>query len=241
MFDDPELVRREYASEERFRARRAVFTTLVEGPNAEDLAFAAVAEVSPGRVLEVGSGLGYLAERVVRELGAELVALDLSPRMVDLVRGRGVEARVGDVQDLPFADREFDAVIANWMLYHVPDLDRALAEVERVLVPGGRLVAATFGEDQLVELWERLDNTHVAAIGFSRESGAEALERHFTRVERRDALGMVVFPDAEAVRRYVASTITGPHLADRVLDEPAFQGPFRARSSQTVFVAEKRA
>jgi SAM-dependent methyltransferase len=238
-FDDPSLVRREYANEERFRARRKVFTELVEGPNAEELAFEAVAEVRPERVLEVGSGLGYLAERIQRELGAEVVALDLSPRMVDLARERGVDARVGDVQELPFGEAEFDVAVANWMLYHVPDLDRALAELARVLRPGGRLVAATFGEDQLIELWRKLGNEHVAALGFNSESGAEALARHFTRVERRDALGTTVFPDREAVRDYVSSTIRGSHLAGRVDEVPEFAEPFRARSSQALFVAEK--
>ena len=44
--------------------------------------------------------------------------------MVELARARGVDARVGDVQELPFADGAFDCVVAAWMLYHVPDLDR---------------------------------------------------------------------------------------------------------------------
>jgi SAM-dependent methyltransferase len=52
----------------------------------------------------------------------------LSPQMAELARRRGVDARVGDVQGLPVAGGEFDCVLAAWMLYHVPDLDRALSD-----------------------------------------------------------------------------------------------------------------
>lgn len=235
-FNDAELVRREYASEERLLARRVVFKDFIEGPNAEDLAFEAVREVAPNRVLEVGCGPGYFAERLLRELGADVVALDVSPRMVELARERGVDARLGDVQELPFGEAEFDCAVANWMLYHVPDLDRGIAELARALRPGGRLVAATFGEDHLRELWTFLGDEKTSAVEFNRQNGAGPLGRHFARVERRDADGVVAFPDREAVRKYVAATIRGAHLADSI---PEFEGPYRARSRASAFVAEK--
>ena len=65
--DDPEVVAREYASEERLAARNRTFRELLEGPSAEDEALRAVAEVAPRRVLEVGCGTGELAERLARE------------------------------------------------------------------------------------------------------------------------------------------------------------------------------
>jgi SAM-dependent methyltransferase len=235
-FADRELVKREYASEQRLLARRAVFTELVEGPNAEELAFEAVREREPGRVLEVGCGPGYFGENLRGRLGVEVVALDASPRMVELARERGLEALVGDVQELPFPEDDFDVVVANWMLYHVADPDLGLSEIARVLRPGGRLVAATFGNDHLFELWAWLDYRKAAAVEFSRDNGAERLRCHFGWVERRDASAVVVFPDREAVRRYVAATIRGSHLAGSL---PPWEGEFRARSSQAVFVAEK--
>lgn len=234
--DDPELVRREYADERALDVRMWANRELAEGVSAEDLVVEAVAEVAPVRVLEVGCGRGEIARRIESEVGAGVVALDLSERMVQLARKRGVEASLGDVQELPVPDGAFDCAVAAWMLYHVPDLDRALRELHRSLRPGGRLVAATFGETNLQELWQLLDDDVEPAHSFTRENGAAALGRVFGRVELRDAPGTINFPDREAVRRYVAASIRRRHLVERL---PAFDGPFSARSSQTVFVAEK--
>ena len=235
-FNDPELVAREYASEERFAARRVVFSDFVEGDKAEDLVLAALREVQPRRILDIGCGLGEFAARTARELAAGVVAVDISPRMVEVARARGVEASVADAQALPIEDGEFDAVVANWVLHHVPDFDRGVAEIERVLTDRGRLVAATFSAEHLLELYEWLDDPSVGELAFSSENGAEALRRHFARVERRDAEGTVVFPDRDSLHAYLRSLIRGPELAERL---PAFDGEFRARSRQSIFVCDK--
>lgn len=232
--DDPAHVSEQYATESNLAARKSVYAT-AEGPDAREVLFAAIAETRPRRVLEVGGGEGELAERIVGELGAEVVGLDQSERMVELQRARGVDARVGDVQELPFADGEFDLAVAAWMLYHVPDVDRALGELARVLRPGGRLVAVTNSTQHLREL------TDLGAVSglmdesvFQSENGAELLQRHFARVERRDAHGWVTFDDA-AMRAYAASS---ERLAP-LLELPPLARPLRARRAPSIFVAEK--
>ncbi len=232
--DDPELVRREYADESRF-AVRAAAQQASTGPDPKQVAFEAVAEVEPRRVLEVGPGRGEVAERIARELRSHVTAVDQSERMVELTRARGIETIVGDVQALPFADASFDCALAAWMLYHVPDLDRGLAELARVLVPGGRLVAVTNTDLNLPELWGRFGAHAVRTHSFNAENGAAVLERHFARVERRDVEGTVTFPDWEAARRYVASSVTRADLAERL--QP-FDGPLVCRRLVAVFVAE---
>jgi SAM-dependent methyltransferase len=233
--NDPDLVRRQYASEDGLAVRRDSQLRFREGPDAFDAAFAAVAEVEPRRVLEVGCGMGNFAERVARETTAEVVATDISPRMVDVARERGLDARVADVQALPFADGEFDCAVANAMLYHVENLDRALSELARILEPGGQLVAVTIGAEHMGEIW-RLVGYRRPDRPFSRENGAEHLDRHFRRVERRDVDAELVFPDAEAVHRYVESTIFSDEVARPL---PEFDGPFRTGVRATVFVAER--
>lgn len=232
--NDPEVVRAEYRDESSFAVRAAAWANAT-GPSARQLAFDAVAEIAPARVLEVGCGTGELAERVALELGAEVTALDQSERMVELTRARGIAARLGDVQELPFEYASFDCAIAAWMLYHVPDLDRALAELDRTLVPEGRLVAVTNSSRNLHELWSLIGEGEHRAHPFSAENGAEQLERHFAFVERRDANGTVTFPDWSAAHRYVENSVTRRDLAPLL---PHFDGPLVCSRLVTVFVAE---
>ncbi|MGH3104155.1 MAG: class I SAM-dependent methyltransferase [Gaiellaceae bacterium] len=232
--DDPEVVRREYASEAGLQARRAAYRH-ADGPNAPEMAFQAVAEVAPGRVLEVGCGPGELAERIASEVGADVKALDISPRMVELALGRGIDAVVGDAQELPYPDGSFDCAVAAWMLYHVPDVDRALAELARVLREGGRLVAVTNYSDHLKELRD-LIRVSPSISAFRGEDAANLLSRHFARVEVRDAGGTVTFPDREAVVAFVRNLVIHADRADRV---PQLAGPLVVRRRPVVLVATK--
>jgi SAM-dependent methyltransferase len=233
--NDPAVVAEEYGSEDRLEARRSIYDSR-DGPDAREAAFAAIAECKPLRILEVGAGPGELAERMTGELGAAVVAIDSSPRMVELASARGVDARLGDVQHLPFTDGAFDCVVAAWMLYHVPDLDRGLAEIARVLPPGGRLVAVTNSEQHLAEARALAGVDMSGEVTFSRENGEDSLRRHFEAVERRDVDAWVTFADAEAVRSYIRSMVT---MRDRAEAVAEFEGSLRAGARVSVFVAEK--
>ncbi len=228
---DPEVVRVEYEDETRLAARKQAHGA-AEGPDARDVVFEAVKEAAPRRILEVGPGEGELAERMKSELDAEVFAIDQSERMVELTRARGVEAAVGDVQNLEFPDASFDCAVAAWVLYHPEDLDRALAELARVLRPGGRLVASTNGTDHVRELYELVGLPPIRST-FNTDNAGEALRAHFSRVERRDAHGWLVFPDREAAQAYVDSMVV---LSGTV---PPLDGPLRARRTPSIFIAEK--
>ncbi|MDX6439768.1 MAG: hypothetical protein QOF45_2351 [Gaiellaceae bacterium] len=232
--NDPSYVRAQYATETGLEARRSAYKTAV-GPDARDLALAAIAEVSPESVLEIGPGPGELSERIALELGVPVVAVDSSERMIELALSRGVDARLGDVQSLDLPSEGFDCVVAAWMLYHVPDLDRGLGEIARVLRPGGRLVAVTNAADHLLEVWQLVGAEH-APLPFGAENGEELLRRHFARVERRDVEGTTTFPDASAVRAYLGSFERGAPLVRGV---PAVVPPLVARRRVAVFIADK--
>jgi SAM-dependent methyltransferase len=234
--DDPALVAEEYADETRLRRRAAAHTAPNDAVDARALAVAAVAAARPRRVLEVGCGWGELAEWIARETGARVVATDLSPRMVELARERGVDARIADVQELPIGDGEFDCAVAAWMLYHVPDLERALAELARVLRPEGRFVAVTNSSFHLQELRE-LVGSGPSPSAFTRENGEELLGRQFVRVTREDVDGRVEFPTRRDVEEYVRASISMSSFAANL--PTVVEEPFLARRAISIFVAEE--
>jgi SAM-dependent methyltransferase len=236
--DDPALVAAEYADDARLRRRAAAYTGAGTVVDARSAIVSAVAAARPSRVLEVGCGWGELARRIADDVGAEVTATDLSPHMVELARAAGVAATVEDVQQLSFADGTFDVVVAAWMLYHVPDRDRAVSEIVRVLRPGGRFVAATNSIFHLQELRELVGSGR-SSIAFSRESGNELLARHFEHVEREDIDGELEFADRAEVEGYVRASISmSPFVANL---PAAVDEPFLARRATSIFVAEKAA
>jgi ubiquinone/menaquinone biosynthesis C-methylase UbiE len=209
--NDPDDVRDQYADEGNLETRRAVWRPGPSGVEPLDLVVDEVrSALPPGRgmpdVLEVGCGTGAFAARLREELpGVALLAVDQSPRLVEIARERGVTAQLQDVQHLLSPDASYDVVLALWMLYHVPDLDRGLAEVRRVLRPGGTFVAVTNGDEHVADLRREAGGERVET-SFSRENGEEALRRHFATVTRRDVETRAVFPDRAAALAYLDSS-----------------------------------
>ncbi|HEX4527375.1 MAG TPA: class I SAM-dependent methyltransferase [Gaiellaceae bacterium] len=229
--DDPAEVRRQYACEDNLRARQALYEE-VTGQGAPDALWRTLVEWQPRQVLEVGGGPGELAERLQRELGATVSFVDISPRMVELARLRGVDGQVGDIQQLPFDDGVFDTVVAAWMLYHVPDLDRGLAEVARVLKPGGALIAVTNSVHHLEELRTLISYPENWSETFSRENGESLLGRHFSHIDRFDTETVVTVRDRAKLVAYRDSMTaeTEPIPEDLKL-------PFVVHGRSTIFVA----
>jgi SAM-dependent methyltransferase len=97
------------------------------------------------RVLDVGCGNGYVLSHYARH-GAEVDGIDITPTAVRLCQQRfaflGLHGQFqeADAEHLPFPDAHFDCVCSMGVLHHVPDPPRAVAEIHRVLKPGGRLI-----------------------------------------------------------------------------------------------------
>lgn len=110
-------------------------------------------DLAGGKVLDVGCGKGRFA-RILQERhpGAEVWGLDISPEMLRYVPAP-IHTRAGTMTELPFADGEFDAAYATESLEHAVEVDRAVAEMCRVVKPGGRIVII----DKNAEQFGRLD------------------------------------------------------------------------------------
>ncbi len=237
---DPDAVAAEYASELALRERVLAHRELVEGPDDEAIVRSWVLAARPRRLVEVGSGLGEFCAWASATLGGEVVAVDASPRMVELAVRPGVEGVVADMRQLPFADATFDCVVANFVLYHIPDPVIAIAEFARVLEPGGILVASTLSDDadSRRQAWATLFREEKQPapppLSFSRENGRALLHRHFRLVEQTDCDAVLVFPTRERLARYVEAV---PRMKGTASLLPDLAEPFRLPDSTTVFQA----
>jgi SAM-dependent methyltransferase len=234
--DDEGFVRDQYASTDRLDTRISVWHADPERGTPQDAVLAELRRPPPRRLLEVGCGTGALAARISSDIGCEVVAIDQSPAMASAASAAVIDARVGDVQALDSPDGSFDCALAAWMLYHVADLERGLAELARVLEPGGRLIAVTNGRESLAEVYDAVGARRLEST-FSSENGEPLLRRHFATTRRIDLRPRAVFQDREQLAGYLASLERG-ELADRLGD---VDWPFVAHGAVTVFVAEHAA
>jgi ubiquinone/menaquinone biosynthesis C-methylase UbiE len=102
-------------------------------------------------ILDLGCGDGQLTQRVAA-MNANVLGVDASVDMVAAARERGVEAEQANAESLPFHDATFDAVFSNAALHWVRDQDAMLAQVHRVLKPGGRFVAEMGGHGNIAAI-----------------------------------------------------------------------------------------
>jgi arsenite methyltransferase len=121
----------------------------------------------PGeRVVDIGAGPGFLAAEMVAEVGAggRVFAVDPSASMRELARARGVDFAIddGSAEALPLPDESVDVAVATQVLEYVPDVPGALAELRRVLRPGGRVLLLDTDWDSVV--WHSSDADRTRAV-----------------------------------------------------------------------------
>ena len=208
-------------------------------------------------VLDVGCGNGvHLAELGRRAHRGSVFGMDLSPGMLSAAGSRSrASLLVGDAERLPFGAQSLDRVLAMHMLYHVPDRDRAIAEVRRVLRGSGTALFTTNSRRHLEELNDMIASVLTdlgvtetssgrAYFGFSSETGDAELRRHFTSVARHDVRSELVVTDVRAIVEYVATMSWVVEAARPVLREVErrsravieAEGAFRIRTDVGGFV-----
>ena len=176
-----------------------------------------------GRVLELGCGTGLLWRENLGRIphGWDTTLSDASQGMVQEVEQTLLHTdlqftfEVVDAQSIPYENHSFDVVIANHMLYHVPDLARALSEIRRVLQPEGILYATTVGLNHMTELRKvprklgigTLDGSEHTIARFNLDNGAGELAQWFARVEVESKKGILVVTEAAPLVEYIMSYI----------------------------------
>ncbi len=174
-------------------------------------------EIEKGdKVLELGCGNGDMWKNRESLIGccSQIVLSDFSEGMLMAAKENTgsfdhMEYRVIDIQEIPYADETFDVVIANMMLYHVPDLEKGLAEVRRVLKREGHFYCATYGEHGIVEYLSKI----LFAYGvenninknFTLQNGYEILSQFFSTVEKREYTDSLAVTNIDDMVEYIYS------------------------------------
>jgi ubiquinone/menaquinone biosynthesis C-methylase UbiE len=180
------------------------------------------------RILELGCGNGLLwkenADRI--PAGWTITLSDLSSGMLDaawrnlVVTGRAFQFKEIDAQSIPFEQDTFDAVIANHMLYHVPDRPRAVTEFKRVLRPGGLLIVTTVGENHMKTMMDWYAQVHVSEIWesfanpFTLENGLEQLKPYFPNATLSRYEDNLEITEVEPILAYIRSGIRVGELSE---------------------------
>lgn len=195
--------------------------------------FDRLADLPPdSRILEIGCGPALLwrVNQARIPEGWDITLSDFSSGMLeDAKRGLAGSSRpfnfeVVDAQEIPFGDATFDSVIANHMLYHVPDRPKAISEINRVLKPGGRFLAATNGQNHMRELWD-LGSRFGINLGFSvndpvlrafsLENGQAQIAQSFPNVTLQRFEDALEITEVQPILDYVLSTKIARSMLDR--------------------------
>lgn len=223
------------------------------------------------RVMDVGCGAGFYIQPLHNRLaaGSLIISADLSLGMLRDVAAKPFAAHSNllnaNVHRIPLPEASLDVVLANHMLYHVPDIPAALAEVRRVLRPGGFLLAATNSVRSMTRFKEEIQAAYhqlgfpiqfpdAITDQFSLENGQALLQQAFPDVRSQRFESALVFPEAAPVCAYVNSLYDGyaPDLPDQVSWEQVLrlveehvkqiiqqEGEYRVEKTTGMFIAQK--
>lgn len=188
--------------------------------------------ITPGsHILELGCGPGTLWQKNLEHipLNCGLTLSDFSAGMVKEAQrnlpkdDNRFSFRVIDVQDIPFDDNTFDCIIANHMLYHVPNLSHALVEIRRVLRPEGHFYATTNGNTHLQEIRALMlrsgfgESSGVMGFGdgaFRLENGTELLSSWYSQIELRRFDSDLAVTEAEPIVAFILSCVKPESIDD---------------------------
>jgi len=211
-------------------------------------------------VLELGCGTGsmWVGKNDLIQKCSKLILSDFSEGMLEKTKEtlqgvEGITYEVVDIQNIPYENNTFDVVLANMMLYHVPDLELGLREVRRVLKADGKFYCATYGENGIMEyiggLFEGYGFSAHTNKAFTLQNGADSLSKAFAKITRydyEDSLGVTNLEDMadyvysltgmselRQVPRETMLAVLAKHATNGVLSVPKEYGMFVASGLAT--------
>lgn len=209
------------------------------------------------KILELGCGTGDMWKENLHLLsgGIQLFLTDISEGMVasaknTLGKHTNISYRIADIEAIPYESGLFDGVIANMMLYHVPDLDKGLSEVKRVMSDKGYFYCATYGENGIIPyiagLLREYGVKDTTNKNFTLQNGHDILKKHFSIVQRFDYEDSLAVTDIDDMLDYIyslknMSSVTELAREDikEVLEKNMVDGVLNVPKENGMFICQK--
>jgi ubiquinone/menaquinone biosynthesis C-methylase UbiE len=215
--NNPQLVAQQYSTDQHLQTRIRTHQLYTVGANLEDGVDEILNLEPKEHLLDIGTGPGDFPSRLrTRGHLGRLVGLDFSGGMLEVAKAKtsAVEWIQGNAMELPFTDSSFDVVTARHMLYHVPDMNKAILEAKRVLKPDGRFMAVTNDDGYMLEFWDAVfealkndsDFTSMTSSVLNRQYFSGHLEQEIAKVFGNSSFtrlkGNLEFPGARPMLEY---------------------------------------
>lgn len=223
-----QALKEQYKTAENLTARGSLHSYNINKTDWNNWCFSQMRIPDKARILELGCGTGdfWYKNRQSLKNDWSITLSDFSMGMINSTKERLEDINFSftykeiDAQDIPYENECFDIVIARHMLYLVPDIEKVLSEIKRVLAKGGTLYVTTNSHDTMSELNALVENfdsqmeLHNNGMGdrFDMEHGYLLLKKYFGEVKAEILQGKIVVDDAEPIVNYKASTVKGKSI-----------------------------
>ncbi len=172
------------------------------------------------RILELGSGTGQLWLENFRNIpsNCSIVLSDFSKNMLNTAKKNlanlklPIKFKIIDAENIPFPNRSFDVILACHMLYHIPNIKKALKEISRVIKPNGKFISTTVSKNHIKELKDFLlqfnldiEMKNEFFSEFRNETGKEILKPFFNEIELFEYINPVNISSVEPLMKYIES------------------------------------
>lgn len=221
-------VREQYKSDKNLNIRSNLHSYNTNKVDFDKWCFSNINFFENAKILELGCGTGklWLKNKEYISSDLDITLSDFSKSMIKIAKGRLEEVshdfRYEEInaENIPYEDETFDIIIAQHMIYFIPDIEKALAEIQRVLKPKGIFYVTANSCEAMKEL-NKLAEKFAPNLGldtngyserFDLEHGKGILEKYFSKVEVEILDGKIIVDDPKPVVSYKASTIQGSSI-----------------------------
>lgn len=215
-------------------------------------------DLSPNnKILELGCGTGdmWKSKLYLVDKSIEITLTDFSENMVSIAKNtlgeqNHISYGVVNIENIPYNDNCFDRVIANMMLYHVPNLDKGLSEVKRILTEDGYFYSATYGENGIMPfvagLLKDYGITDTTNKNFTLQNGYEILKKYFSNIQKLDYEDSLAVTDVDDVLDYIYSLTNmssvaklGRQTLKEILEKEMVNGVLNIPKEYGMFICRK--